>query len=87
MSSQRRTEVSGYQKSGFWRKTTLTTVSATVSLPSAVTLGGKVTAESSDIVSSVAREQLQKCRLLRGCHVLFPLQERMLELEEKIEGI
>lgn len=59
-------------------------MSATVSLLSAVTLAGQVTAESSDTVSPVAREQLQKCRLLRSCHVLFPLQERMLELEEEI---
>lgn len=70
---------------GSWRKTRLRTVSATGSLLSAVTLGGKVTAESSDTaVSPVTRGQLQKCRLLRGCHVLFPLQERLLELEEKI---
>lgn len=40
---------------------------------SAVTLPPKVTAESSDTVSPVATEQLQKCRLLRDCRVLFPL--------------
>lgn len=48
-------------------------MSATVSVLSAVTLPPEVTAESSDTVSPVARQQLQKCRLLRGSHVLFPL--------------
>lgn len=43
---------------------------------SAVPLPPEVTAESSDAVSPVATEQLQKCRLLSDCHVLFALSEQ-----------
>lgn len=62
LSSQGRTDL-GIKSLGPWRKTRLSTVSATLSLLSAVTLGSKVTAESSVTVSPVAREQLQKRRL------------------------